>query len=82
MSTEEAATKGTIGGGSGGITKSEMMSEMRIMIQELMGLGLIGAKANTNPSELKLKLVPEYLCPCGHSWQSYQSCWWLVQQVQ
>jgi hypothetical protein len=55
---EEAATKGTIGGGSGGITKSEMMSEMRIMIQELMGLGLIGAKANTNPSELKLELVP------------------------
>jgi hypothetical protein len=37
---EEAATKGTIGGGSGGITKSEMMSETRIMIQELMGLGL------------------------------------------
>ena len=33
---EEAATKGTIGGGSGGITKSEMMSETRIMIQELM----------------------------------------------
>jgi uncharacterized membrane protein YgcG len=55
---EEAATKVTIGGGSGGITKSEMMSEMRIMIQELMGLGLIGAKANTNPSELKLELVP------------------------
>jgi hypothetical protein len=55
---EEAATKGTIGGGSGGITKSEMMSETRIMIQELMGLGLIGAKANTNPYELKLELVP------------------------
>jgi hypothetical protein len=33
---EEAATMVTIGGGSGGITKSEMMSEMRIMIQELM----------------------------------------------
>ena len=29
---EETATKVTIGGGSGGITKSEMMSEMRIMI--------------------------------------------------
>jgi hypothetical protein len=47
---EEAATKL--------ITKSEMMSEMRSMIQELMGLGLIGAKANTGPSELKLELVP------------------------
>jgi hypothetical protein len=28
------------------------------MIQELMGLGLIGAKANTGTSELKLELVP------------------------
>jgi uncharacterized membrane protein YgcG len=59
MSTEEAAKKTEIdGSGSGGITKSEMMSEMRSMIQELMGLGLIGAKANTGTSELKLELVP------------------------
>jgi hypothetical protein len=37
---EEAATKVEIGGGgSGGITKSDMMNEMRSMIQELMGLG-------------------------------------------
>jgi hypothetical protein len=40
------------------ITKSEMMSEMRSIIQELMGLGLIGDKANTGSSELKLELVP------------------------
>ena len=31
---------------------------MRCMIQELMGLGLIGAKANAGPSELKLELMP------------------------
>jgi hypothetical protein len=37
------------------ITKSETMSEMSSMIQELMGLRLIGAKANTGPSELKLE---------------------------
>jgi hypothetical protein len=59
MSTEEAAKKtGIDGSSSGGITKIEMMSEMRSMIQELMGLGLIGAKANTGTSELKLELVP------------------------
>jgi hypothetical protein len=59
MSTEEAAKKTEIdGSGLGGITKSEMMSQMRSMIQELMGLGLIGAKANTCTSELKLELVP------------------------
>jgi hypothetical protein len=47
--------KSTVGGGgSSGITKSEMRS----MIQELMGLGLIGAKANIGPSELKLEFVP------------------------
>jgi hypothetical protein len=55
---EVAAIKATISGyGSGGITKSEMMSEVS-MIHELMGLGLIGAKANTCPSMLKLELVP------------------------
>ena len=59
MSIEEAAKKTEIdGNGSGGITKSEMMSKMRSMIQELMGLGLIGAKANTGTSKLKLELVP------------------------
>jgi hypothetical protein len=35
------------------ITKSEMRSEMRCMIQELMGMGLIGPKVSTGPSELK-----------------------------
>jgi hypothetical protein len=40
------------------ITKNEMRSEMRCMIQELMGLGLIGPKAVSRPSELKLELVP------------------------
>lgn len=50
-------TQGEDFSGSGGITKSEMRSEMRCMIQELMELGLIGAKANTSTSELKLELV-------------------------
>ncbi|KAK3136130.1 hypothetical protein QOZ80_5BG0428520 [Eleusine coracana subsp. coracana] len=47
-------------GGDSLVTKGEMMSEMRCMIQELMGLGLIGAKANVSPpaSELRLELVP------------------------
>jgi hypothetical protein len=35
------------------ITKSEMRSEMRCMIQELMGMGLIRPKVSTGPSELK-----------------------------
>jgi hypothetical protein len=35
------------------ITKSEMRSEMRCMIQELMGMGLIGPKVSIGPSELK-----------------------------
>jgi hypothetical protein len=52
---EENAMKTAVGGGgSGGITKSKM----RNMIQELMGLGLISARTNTGPSELKLELVP------------------------
>jgi hypothetical protein len=52
---EEDAMKATFSGsGSGGITKSEMSS----MIHELMTLGLIGVKANTGSSELKLELVP------------------------
>jgi hypothetical protein len=45
-------------GDSSLVTKSEMMSGMRSMIQELMGLGLIGGEANTGPSKLKLELVP------------------------
>jgi hypothetical protein len=43
-------------GGSGDnslITKSEM----RCMIEELMGMGLIGSRVSTCPSELKLELV-------------------------
>jgi hypothetical protein len=40
------------------ITKSEMRNEMRSMIQELMGLGMIGPKALPISSELKLELVP------------------------
>ena len=54
---EEAATKAA-SGDSEVVTKSEMRSEMRCMIQELMGMGLIGAKVNASPSELKLELVP------------------------
>ncbi|CAN6347666.1 unnamed protein product [Urochloa humidicola] len=54
---EEAAMKAQIGSGSGGVTRSEMMSEMRSMFQELMG-GMIGGKTNAGPSELKLELVP------------------------
>jgi hypothetical protein len=47
-------------GGSGDdslITKNEMRSEMRCMIQELMGMGLIGSKISTSPFELNLELV-------------------------
>ena len=51
-------TQGEDFSGSGGITKSEMRSEMRCMIEELLGLGLIGAKTNAGPAELKLELVP------------------------
>jgi hypothetical protein len=43
------------------ITKSEMRNEMRCMIQELMGMGLIGSKITTCHSELKLELVPNYV---------------------
>lgn len=41
--------------------KAITKSEMRNMIQELMGLGLISAKINTGPSKLKLELVPNYV---------------------
>jgi hypothetical protein len=34
-----------------------MRSEMRCMIQEFMGMGLIGPKVSTSTSELKLELV-------------------------
>jgi hypothetical protein len=40
------------------VTKSEMMSEMRSIIQDLIGLGLIGGKADAGVSKLKLELVP------------------------
>jgi hypothetical protein len=40
------------------ITKSEMRNEMRSMIQELMGLGMIGPKTLPISSELKLELIP------------------------
>ena len=55
MSAEEVGAKR---GEEEAATKLITKSEMRSMIQELMGLGLIGAKANTGPSELKLELVP------------------------
>ena len=58
---EEAAKKAAAVGGSEGITKTEVMSEMRSMIQELMGLVLIGAKANTGVTEMKLELMPNDL---------------------
>jgi hypothetical protein len=35
-----------------------MRNEMRCMIQELMGLGVIGSKMVHGPSELKLELMP------------------------
>jgi hypothetical protein len=64
MSHEELEAKRKVdelnAGGSGDnsvITKSEMRSEIRCMIQELMRMGLIGSKINTSPSELKLELV-------------------------
>jgi hypothetical protein len=64
MSHEELEAKRKVdelnAGGSGDnsvITKSEMRSANRCMIQELMRMGLIGSKINTSPSELKLELV-------------------------
>jgi uncharacterized membrane protein YgcG len=57
----EAKRKAEETGGSGDgslVTKSEMISGMRSMIQELMGLDLIGGEANAGPSKLKLELVP------------------------
>ena len=62
---EEAARKaaseqsgGTKGEDDHLITKNEMRNEMRCMIQELLGLGVIGPKVMTAPPELKLELVP------------------------
>ena len=58
MSSEEMEAKRKEEEAAGGITKSEMRSEMRCMIEELLGLGLISAEANAGPAELKLELVP------------------------
>jgi len=52
--------KGTAGGSGGDlpITKSEMMSEMRCMIQGLMEMGLLTPKVMSGLPEVKLELVP------------------------
>ena len=52
--------KGTVGGSGGDlpITKSEMMSEMRCMIQGLMEMGLLTPKIMSGLPEVKLELVP------------------------
>ena len=47
------------GSGDGSlVTTSQMISGMKSMIQELMGLGLIGGEVNAGPSKLKLELMP------------------------
>jgi hypothetical protein len=56
---DEAKKKAEGSGDSSLVTKSDMMIEMRSMIQELMGLGLIGGKADAGPSKLKLEIVPK-----------------------
>jgi hypothetical protein len=62
---EESAKRASIeqhGSGKSGedalITKIEMRNEMRCMIQELIGLVVIGSKMMAKPSEFKLELVP------------------------
>jgi uncharacterized membrane protein YgcG len=55
---KDEAKKAEASGDGSSVTKSEMMSEMRSMIQELIGLGLIGGKADAGVSKLKLELVP------------------------
>ena len=49
-----ASDNDSSGGGDPLITKSEMKSEMRFMILELLEMGMIGSK----PHELKLELMP------------------------
>jgi hypothetical protein len=56
---DEAKKKAEGSAASSLVTKSDMMIEMRSMIQELMGLGLIGGKADAGPSKLKLEIVPK-----------------------
>lgn len=66
MSSEKEATLKALAeqqcSGSSGtdslVRKSEMKSEMRCMIQELLEMGMIGSKPVIAPSELKLELVP------------------------
>jgi hypothetical protein len=50
----KASNSGSSGGGDPLITKSEMKSEMRSMILELLEMGMIGSR----PHELKLELMP------------------------
>lgn len=35
-----------------------MRNDIRLMIQELVGMGVIGPKVTAGPSDLKLELVP------------------------
>ena len=61
MEKAKAEKEKRTAGGSGGdspITKSEMMSEMRCMIQGLMEAGLLSSKVMSGLTEVKLELVP------------------------
>jgi len=53
---EEEARKA--GGGDPAVTKSEMKSEMRSMIQELLEMGMIGSRVANVVPELRLELMP------------------------
>ena len=61
MEKAKAEKEKRTAGGSGGdspITKSEMMSEMRCMIQWLMEAGLLNSNVMSGLTEVKLELVP------------------------
>ena len=61
MEKAKAEKEKRTAGGNGGdspITKSEMMSEMRCMIQGLMEAGLLNSKVMSGLTEVKLELVP------------------------
>ena len=61
MEKAKAEKEKRTAGGNGGdspITKSEMMSEMRCMIQGLMEAGLLNSKVMSGLTEVKLELEP------------------------
>ncbi|WVZ66156.1 hypothetical protein U9M48_015422 [Paspalum notatum var. saurae] len=56
---EEDAKKAALDNGNGGsVTKSEMRNEMMSMLQELIGMGMLGFNTGASSSSLKLELMP------------------------